>query len=67
MVHAVVQVIMDQLALGGADGFLHRVQLLSHVHTLTVGVHHRYDVLQMTAGAPQALDNRLVRSVKVRQ
>ena len=54
---AVVDVVLDQRALGLADRFLDRVQLLGDVHTGATVLYHGDDAAQMALGTFQPFDD----------
>jgi hypothetical protein len=57
---AVIDVILDQRALGLAYGFFHRMQLLGNVHALAPFFDHDDDTAQMTICSLEALDDRFM-------
>jgi hypothetical protein len=57
---AVVDVILDQRALGLAHGFFYGVQLLRDVHALTALFDHGDDAAQVAVCAFETLDDRRV-------
>ncbi len=56
MPKAMVNVIMDQRAFGGRDGFLHGLQLNGNIDTRFPRFNHARDVAQMPFGTFQPLD-----------
>ncbi|MOA57739.1 hypothetical protein D3C78_1819740 [compost metagenome] len=58
--------VLDQGALGLADGLFHGVQLLGDIHAGAVGLEHADDAAQMPFGALQALDDGRVALVQMR-
>ena len=54
---AVVQVILDQLLLGIADGLLDRVQLLGELHARAIVLEHLDHPRQMAVGALESRGN----------
>ena len=57
VLQAVVDVILDQGALGLADGLLHRVQLLGNIHAGTAILDHGDDAAQVALGALEPFDD----------
>ena len=48
--HAMMNVILDELFLGVADGFLHRVQLLRQFHARAARLEHADDRCKVSLG-----------------
>ena len=65
MLQAVIDVILNQGALGLAYGLLHGMQLLRDIHALTAILDHGDDAAQMALGALQALHDIAVALVSV--
>ena len=59
----VLNVIVDQLALGLANGALHRVKLLSKINTSTPFIKHGQDSRKMSLRLLEASDDLGVRCV----
>jgi hypothetical protein len=57
---AMVDMVLDQRALGLANRFFHGMQLLRDVHALTALFDHGDDAAQVAVGAFKALDDRFV-------
>lgn len=65
VLQAVINVILDKRSLGLTHRFFHGMQLLSNVDALTTVFDHGNDAAQMTVGPLEALDNRLMGSVRM--
>lgn len=63
VLETVLDMVMNEFALGVADGFFHRVELLSEVNTRPTGFDHRDDGSDMSFSAPEALGDRWMRFV----
>ncbi len=61
-----VYVVMDQRGLGRAKGALDCMQLLHHIHAFTAVRDHADHVLQVTAGAFEALEHSGMGLVEMR-
>ena len=63
VIEAMLDVIVDQFALGVADGLLDRVQLLSQVEAAAVFFQHGHDAAQVAVHPLQPLDDLGMRRV----
>ena len=61
----VVDMVLDERALGLADGLFNRMQLLGNVYTFPPVLDHGNDAAQMTVCTLQALDDRLMALVRM--
>lgn len=62
---AMVNMILDQRALGLADSLFNCMQLLGNVHAFTPVLNHGDDAAQVTVSTLQALDDRLMALVSM--
>jgi len=60
-----VNMILDQRALGLADSLFNCMQLLGNVHAFTPVLNHGDDAAQVTVSTLQALDDRLMALVSM--
>ena len=66
MLKAVIDVILNERALGIGNGLFHRIQLLGDVGAAGMRLDHPDDMRQMSGRALEALGNRRMRCVQMR-
>jgi hypothetical protein len=60
-----IEMVLDQSALGLSDRLLHRMELLRDINAWSAALNHRDNAAEMTLGPLQALDDFGVGGVRV--